>query len=274
MTPLTPELQKQPRLRFDSFDLHCADLVLWNLRYGINRIDGQRIAQSLSKVEGHEYQSGTGPLGHPGVRLYDAAPPRYTHTVAILDSEPRRIDRVDLDALFRNQRIKPTDAPGHGAGVIVLEDAPGCQHHRIFVVGQLGGWLVLNGLEFPQAASELSDVQNRRAGMVRRRAGPLKPTLLKPLKTDATVARRHLSDLVHNIGGTIIIPALRAQPLRNPGDDLPVGSRLTGRVHDLAHALDAPLGIAERPILLRERRRRKHDIRHMPGLIQENILHD
>ena len=55
--------------------------------------------------------------------------------------------------------------------------------------------------------------------------------------------------------------------------DLPIGIAILG-AHDLAHELDAALGVGEGPVLFEEGRTRQEDMGIIRGLIQEEILDD
>ena len=67
-----------------------------------------------------------------------------------------------------------------------------------------------------------------------------------------------------------------AEPLRERVDDLDVVARLARRVERLAHALDAPLARGDEcPFRLTPGRRcGEHDVGHLRGLRQEDVLHD
>ena len=55
--------------------------------------------------------------------------------------------------------------------------------------------------------------------------------------------------------------------------DLPV--LIAGlRLHDLAHQLDAPLGVGEGAVLFQERRAGQEHVRVVRGLVEEQVLHD
>ena len=66
-------------------------------------------------------------------------------------------------------------------------------------------------------------------------------------------------------------PSASASAQRDP----PVLARLARAVERLAHAVHAPLGVRERPVLLREARRRQDDVRVVPRrVVQEDVLRD
>jgi len=58
-----------------------------------------------------------------------------------------------------------------------------------------------------------------------------------------------------------------------PHRDLRIGIAILG-AHDLAHELDAALGVGEGPVLFEEGRPRQEDMGVIRGLIEEEILDD
>ena len=61
--------------------------------------------------------------------------------------------------------------------------------------------------------------------------------------------------------------------LADQAGDLPVLIAVLRR-HDLAHELDAALGIGEGAVLFEEGRAGQEDVRVVRGLVQEQVLHD
>ena len=58
-------------------------------------------------------------------------------TVAGLDAEPLQVVRRQAGDRLGLDRVEHRGAPGHGAGVPVLEQPAGGQDHRVLGVGQL-----------------------------------------------------------------------------------------------------------------------------------------
>ena len=65
-----------------------------------------------------------------------------------------------------------------------------------------------------------------------------------------------------------------SQPLAEVDDDLPVGAALVRRLHGLAHALHAALGVGEGAVLLRVAGGGQEHVRVLARLGHEDVLHD
>ena len=71
----------------------------------------------------------------------------------------------------------------------------------------------------------------------------------------------------------MIVVHVEASRLGEANGDLPV-SVAVARRHDLAHALDAPLGVGESAVLLQERRSWQEHVRVVRGLVQKEVVDD
>ena len=118
--------------------------------------------------------------------------------------------------------------------------------------------------------------------MVRRGARPLDTALAVETRVrEPREERREPRHLVEDRGRPRVVELAadrEPEPLRHALGELardpPVGPRLARPREGLAHALDAPLRVGERALLLGERRRRQEDVGARGRLVQEEILHD
>ena len=92
------------------------------------------------------------------------------------------------------------------------------------------------------------------------------------LERDAGERRRQPRDLVHDLRRMIVAHRI-AHGLADQAGDLPVVVAVLRR-HDLAHELDAALGIDERAVLFQEGRAGQKHVRVVRRLVQEQVLHD
>jgi len=168
----------------------------------------------------------------------------------------------------------------------VIEHPTGAQNQRVFFIRQLGGRDVLDRGELPQAAGELSHVQDRRPGVILVFHRPLES--LPPLQARVAypgVAGSQGCDLRHDLFRRGILPSRiaawmdRSFPagegaLRQAGDNPPVFPGLALCLDGFAHSLDAPFGVRERPVFLREADARQEHIGVGRGFGGEDLLHD
>ena len=97
---------------------------------------------------------------------------------------------------------------------------------------------------------------------------------LEPRVAHPGVDRRQATDLVPDGFGVGLAPCA-AHPVGQVEDDRQVVAGALGRLDRLAHALDAPFRVRDRPFRLRPGRgRRQDDIRELGGLGQEQVLDD
>ena len=163
--------------------------------------------------------------------------------------------------------------PGLGPDVVLRQDAPGGEQQRELAVGTLLGGHERGEHELALAPYEVVHVHDRRAFRVLVVAGPLHAAQRVDLvEAHALEGRRGARDLVHDLGRMAVVHVV-TQRLRQHLGDLPV--RIAGRRGlDLAHPVDAPLGVGERAVLFQEGRPRQEDMGVARRLVQENVLDD
>ena len=118
-------------------------------------------------------------------------------------------------------------------------------------------------------------VQELRPGVVERRARPLQPVLLDPRVADPVPVRREVGQLVPDRLRVGVLGPVAAERAGEVDHDLAVAARVPGQRHGGAHAVDPPLGVRERAVLLREARGGEDDVREAcRGVVQEQVLRD
>ena len=118
-------------------------------------------------------------------------------------------------------------------------------------------------------------MQELRPRMVARRARPLHSVLLDPVVADPEPVRREVGELVPDRLRVRILRPVAAERARQRDHDLAVAARVAGARNRCAHAVDPPLGVRERAVLLGEARGREDDVRVLARrLVQEEILRD
>ena len=139
----------------------------------------------------------------------------------------------------------------------------------------LRGWNVLDGVEFGLAIGEgkLVGEQQRRVGPVRMHR-PLQTLIaFEPFVADAGKQRGQPRDLIHDLGGVLVLP-VTAHAVGDQLNDLPVGLRLAQRIERLVDALNAAFSAGEGAIFLERRAGRQHQIGVARGLRKVDVLHD
>ncbi|MBA7589859.1 hypothetical protein ES708_31952 [subsurface metagenome] len=137
-----------------------------------------------------------------------------------------------------------------GAGVEVIQAAPGGQYKRIIFIGQLHRRLVLQRDKPPLAPDKLLGVQNGGAWVLRGGAGPLQAALFQPPVADTAVAGGEQGNLVHNLGGLGKFKAAVSHLPAQMAGNLPVGPGISYRLYRLPHPLHPSLGVGEGAVLL------------------------
>ncbi len=184
-----------------------------------------------------------------------------------------RGDRLRLD------RIQHARAPRHGAGVPVLELAPGDEHHRIVVVGALRSRDDVGGNE-PRAAAlgrEMIDEYHGLArvgfALARIRHGAF---ALETLPADAGDRRHrpaHLLEHFRDAAVRSLVVPVEAEPPRHLLDDPEILARFPGQVQRPAPQLHHAIGIGDGSGLLRPGGGRQDHVGKIGGLGQEDVLH-
>ena len=84
---------------------------------------------------------------------------------------------------------------------------------------------------------------------------------VQQLVAQASESRRQRRNLVHDLGRMLVAHRI-TQRIRESHRGFPI-LEAAERLHDLAHARDAALGIGERSVLLQERRAREEHVREL-----------
>ncbi|OQA20998.1 MAG: hypothetical protein BWY63_01415 [Chloroflexi bacterium ADurb.Bin360] len=132
---------------------------------------------------------------------------------------------------------------------------------------------MIDRLEQRLAARKLSNMQDRRAGMIIRLDGPVQLfAALKPPVVDTGKRRRHTRHLIHDLRRVVEI-----QRIPHAGshltENLPIRASDTRTFHSLAHPLNAALGVGEGALFLRKGKTRQNHIGELSGIGHENVLH-
>jgi hypothetical protein len=167
---------------------HRAVLELRDLRVRVQRRIGEPVDRRLVVGKGHEHRAprralvGTRVQAHrPAARL-DGQQPARRHAQGL------QVQRVDQRGRVGLDRVEHAGAPGHAAGVPVLELAAGDQHHRVLGIGALVGGQDVGRHEARPAvlAREVVGEDHRLAGVALVPAGVDDRMLaLQPLPGDA-----------------------------------------------------------------------------------------
>ena len=164
-------------------------------------------------------------------------------------------------------------APRLGADIVLREDAARGEDQREGAVGALRRRHEFGDHEAALAAHEAADMHERRSLRRLVVARPLDGAQRVELgEGDAGEGRRHARDLVHDLGGIVVVHGI-AHGGGEFADHLPLLLALHRRLH-LAHAVDAALGVGEGAVLLEEGGAGQEDMGEGGGLVQEQVLHD
>ncbi len=223
-------------------------------------------------VEGGVDDARRHPLGdeRPQGRLARTRP--EPHPVAVADAALLGVVRVDFEPVL------PVPAGILGAAglrpdIVLAENAPGRQQQREARPGLFVGCHVFGADELALAAHEAVDMHDRRAGRRRGVAGPLhRAFAIDERVAHAGEARRRRGDLVHDFARMGIAPA-GAQNVGERHRHLPVGKSRLGR-HDLAHTVDAPLGIGEGSVLFEKARAGQEDMGVIGRFVDKEVVDD
>src|SRR6266852_1199815 len=168
---------------------------------------------------------------------------------------------------------------GLDAGVERVEAAPRREPDRKLVTQLVDRRIVLNHAKRRERTLHRilpkSRVQELRAGMIERRAGPLDAAkLVDPRVGHAGVHRRKAPALVpYLLGGRL--PPVAPEAPRDLADDLDVVTRPRRRLERASHALHATFAAGYRSLRLGPSGRRgQNDVCKLGGLCQEDVLHD
>ena len=213
-----------------------------------------------------------------------AAPRADADPLAVRNAVLVAVRRVHRYRQLRRPRQQVLRPPRYRPAVPVIQNPPRVQDEREALRRHLVRRRTLIEPDHQRArtAREVVRVQVSRAGVFGVRAGPLYPAfVLQPLVGYSLDYRHQRRHLVEYLGRMRVVELmlqaqlqLRAHPPRDVADDFPVRPALADRLHRLADALNAALAVRERPVLLRERRRRQHHVRQLRRLVHEQVLND
>ena len=157
--------------------------------------------------------------------------------------------------------FRPTERPGLGPGVIVVESPARAQDEGVILVGDLGGRSPFHGGKPAQTARELSTlVQKAGPRVILMGAGPLEPVALQPMVFDAHEVRSQdrnfvIPDFLSAVRCPFVAHAFGDFP-ENP----PVGFCESRRRTGGPNPVDAALAVGEGAVVLAPRRSREHHV--------------
>ncbi len=181
----------------------------------------------------------------------------------------QRGDRLGLD------RVEHRGAPRDGAGVPVLELAPGDEDEGIVLVRAFrrGNDVGRHELAAPGGRGKLVGEDHRLARIAFVLAGVGHAAFLfQPLPGDAGDGRHRLAHLVEHVRSTTVVP-VEAHAARDFLDDPQIGLRLARRLQRLAAELHHAVGVGDGAILLRPRSGGQDDVCEIAGFGEEDLLH-
>ena len=192
--------------------------------------------------------------------------------IPVIDAAIFGVERMDFEHVLGMPDII-VGAAGLRADIVLRQDAARGEEERearalLFLCGD-----VFRDHELAFAADEAVNVHDRCAKWGIVIAWPLDGAeLLDFCVADTLEGRGEAGDFVHDLGRVVVVH-LVAEGCGEIDGCLPFGLARF-RLHDLADAADAALGIGEGAILLQEGRTRQEDMGVFGGLVQEEILND
>src|SRR6266542_809664 len=162
-------------LRSRSLYANGGHLVLGRADERIADVVGQPVHLGLGEVKGHPDEAGVDTVGDVRLGLELPAPRHQPRGCAVGEAQVGRVLGRDLEERFLLLLQDAAFPHGHRRRVVVVERAAGGEHEGVLGVGLLDRRLVLDREELPLAArpGRVRSVQERGAGMVGLRAGPL-----------------------------------------------------------------------------------------------------
>ena len=212
-------------------------------------------------------------IGDAGFELDFAARAEEADLVAIADVFEFCVGWIEGENVLGDD-FGIAGAAGHGAAVVVLQQAPGGEDEREFrgVGFEFAGFLPREEVEVTEAALEGLLMENLGVGAISG-DGPLLAIDVEVFPSDAPEE----GDDSGNLGEHAVrcVVGLREpETLQHLAHDLTVGLGAGQRFHGGVHTLHAALGIGEGAALLEEARCRKNDV-GIPGCLgHEDLLHD
>ncbi len=196
---------------------------------------------------------------------------RKLDPVAILDAALFGVMGMDFQTIL----LVPDDvfrAPCLCADIVLRQDAAGGEQQRETRTGALIRRHIFRADELALAAHEAVHMHDRRTLWEFFVAGPLHRALLFEVSIgNAGKTWRRCRYFVHDLGGMGVVPR-KTHGLRQLLGYLPVGITVLRR-HDLAHAVNAALGIGKGAVLFEEGGTRQEHMRVICRLVQEEIVH-
>ena len=129
---------------------------------------GDNIDEHFREVEGAIKDAWLHLGANPGLHRNPAARRKEAHQISIFDALFGGIVRMDGQGVFGDD-VHVAGAPGHGAAIVVLEEAAGSQDERIFsaVQFEFPGFLEIEEVEFAEATLEGIQVEPGGADIAR-----------------------------------------------------------------------------------------------------------
>ncbi len=264
-------------------------------------VDAEVLAEQVVPVEGGEAVPGSDPVGDDGGQHGPPAPGGHLHPVALLDAERGGVLRVDLHERSGVELAQLGDLAGLGQGVPLVLQPAGVEYERVVVVGEFAVRQVRAGEEDgpsrrrredqPGAAAvralgqgladPVVEVADRVAVRPARGGRPLhraraQPLVRDPAQVPARLRVPGLPELLEHLLGTGVRERL-GEPHRagDPGDQLPVGQGLAGRVGRALHEGEVALRVDHHAVRLGPQRRGQCDVGVGMGLgLREHVLGD
>ena len=192
--------------------------------------------------------------------------------IPVIDAAIFGVERMDFEHVLGMPDII-VGAAGLRADIVLRQDAASGEQEREARALLFFGRDVFRDHELAFAADEAVNVHDRCAKWGIVIAWPLDGAELLDFRVaDTLEGRGEAGDFVHDLGRVGVVH-LVAEGCGEIDGCLPFGLARF-RLHDLADAADAALGIGEGAILLQEGRTRQEDMGVFGGLVQEEILND
>ena len=223
-------------------------------------------------MESHESQAGRGLIGDINGRLDFSAFGSQCHVVAVDNAQFQGVIGVNIHGAFRLQAVQNPGATAHGTGMVVLQYPAGGQGKRVIRRHGFGWRPVLDRVEFAQSAREFTGMQDWRAGVFAVATRPLQAVVVQPVELHATVDRRERRHFLIDILDALVRKRI-AHFFGQHGDNLPIGSGLSGRLYSFTYPLHSSLGTRIGAVFLGEGGRRQNHIGQHGRLGGKDILH-
>ena len=127
--------------------LYRTELELGNLAERVELFGGQVIGCRFSEMERYEDAAGFERVIATDVKLNRPSATANGDELTVVETQFAEVGRIHGRERRRLDRVQGVTAASHAAGVPVFEDSAGIEHEGIFVVGQFGGGLPVDGDE-------------------------------------------------------------------------------------------------------------------------------